>query len=92
MNIFCRECIKDQHTDEKCFVVDLYEIEKMRKLQRSNTMYNRNQLKKRKDGANEQCVVYDIEFNPQKKKKEKVGENHKNNYNTNEVRGRQGKP
>jgi hypothetical protein len=30
--IFCRECIKDQHTDEECFVVDLYEIEKMRKL------------------------------------------------------------
>lgn len=31
--VFCRECIKDYHTEEKCFVVDLYEIEKMRKLQ-----------------------------------------------------------
>ena len=30
--IFCRECIQVDHTDEKCFVVDLYEIEKMRKL------------------------------------------------------------
>ena len=30
--IFCRECIQIDHTDEKCFVVDLYEIEKMRKL------------------------------------------------------------
>lgn len=30
--IFCRECIKEYHTDEECFVVDLYEIEKMRKL------------------------------------------------------------
>jgi hypothetical protein len=30
--VFCRECIKDEHTDEDCFVVDLYEIEKMRKL------------------------------------------------------------
>ena len=30
--IFCRECIQVDHIDEKCFVVDLYEIEKMRKL------------------------------------------------------------
>ena len=32
-SIFCRECIKDLHNQEACFVVDLYEIEKMRKLQ-----------------------------------------------------------
>ena len=51
-------------------------------------MYNRNQLKKRKDGANQQCVVYDIEFNrDQKKKKDKQTVN-KNNYDTNETRGR----
>lgn len=31
-SIFCRECIKDLHNLEACFVVDLYEIEKMRKL------------------------------------------------------------
>lgn len=49
--IFCRECIKESHTDEDCFVVDLYEIEKMRKLQWQNISYNRNQLKKRKDGS-----------------------------------------
>jgi hypothetical protein len=24
--IFCRECIKDLHVEEACFVVDLYEI------------------------------------------------------------------
>ena len=24
--IFCRECIKPEHGDEECFVVDLYEI------------------------------------------------------------------
>ncbi len=42
LTIFCRECIKEAHTDEECFVVDLYEIEKMRKLQRQNTNYNRN--------------------------------------------------
>ena len=30
--IFCRECIAFEHVDDKCFVVDLYEIEKMRKL------------------------------------------------------------
>jgi hypothetical protein len=32
LTVFCRECIKEDHTDEKCFVVDLYEIEKMRKM------------------------------------------------------------
>jgi hypothetical protein len=34
LTVFCRECIKEDHTDEKCFVVDLYEIEKMRKMHR----------------------------------------------------------
>ena len=24
--IFCRECIKDEHSENECFVVDLYEI------------------------------------------------------------------
>jgi len=28
--VFCRECIKEEHNEEKCFVVDLYEIEKMK--------------------------------------------------------------
>ena len=28
--IFCRECIKTSHSDEDCFVVDLYEILRMR--------------------------------------------------------------
>lgn len=51
LTIFCRECIKEDHIDEDCFVVDLYEIEKMRKLQSQNMALNRNQLKKRKDGA-----------------------------------------
>ena len=32
LTIFCRECIKELHYEEQCFVVDLYEIEKMRKL------------------------------------------------------------
>lgn len=39
-SVFCRECIKDYHVDEECFVVDLYEIEKMRKLQRLNMKAN----------------------------------------------------
>lgn len=34
--VFCRECIKEDHTDERCFVVDLYEIEKMRKMHKAN--------------------------------------------------------
>ena len=55
--IFCRECIQEEHTDEKCFVVDLYEIEKMRKLQSHNVTLNRGQLAKRKDGATVSCVV-----------------------------------
>ena len=31
--IFCRECIKEYHSEEDCFVVDLYEIQRMRHLQ-----------------------------------------------------------
>jgi len=38
-------------------VVDLYEIEKMRKLHRMNNEKNRNQLEKRKDDADEACVT-----------------------------------
>ena len=34
--IFCRECIKQAHSDEECFVVDLYEIQRMRQLQSQN--------------------------------------------------------
>ena len=40
-SIFCRECIKDLHNQEACFVVDLYEIEKMRKLQEQNNNLNK---------------------------------------------------
>jgi len=39
-SIFCRECIKDLHYMDECFVVDLYEIEKMRVLQEKNTEAN----------------------------------------------------
>ena len=33
LTIFCRECIKQFHSDDECFVVDLYEIQRMRQLQ-----------------------------------------------------------
>ena len=26
LTVFCRECIKQLHSEEECFVVDLYEI------------------------------------------------------------------
>ena len=55
-SIFCRECIKDLHNSEACFVVDLYEIEKMRKLQEQNINLNKKQLIKRHDGASKSCV------------------------------------
>ena len=55
-SIFCRECIKDLHNTEACFVVDLYEIEKMRKLQEQNNEMNRKQLKARQDGASDAYV------------------------------------
>ena len=32
LTIFCRECIKQFHSDDECFVVDLYEIQRMRQL------------------------------------------------------------
>lgn len=66
--IFCRECIQVDHTDEKCFVVDLYEIEKMRKLQGQNILLNKAQLSKRKDGATVSCVVVET-YKPHERKK-----------------------
>ena len=30
LTVFCRECIKQFHSDDECFVVDLYEIQRMR--------------------------------------------------------------
>jgi hypothetical protein len=44
--IFCRECIRDDHTDTECFVVDLYEIQKMRDLQKQNMKKNSEQIEK----------------------------------------------
>jgi uncharacterized protein YbaR (Trm112 family) len=43
-SIFCRECIRELHNLEECFVVDLYEIEKMRKLQEANLCFNKKQI------------------------------------------------
>ena len=37
-------------------MVDLYEIEKMRKLQEQNNDLNKKQLSKRLDGADQSCV------------------------------------
>jgi hypothetical protein len=56
-SIFCRECIKDLHNLEACYVVDLYEIEKMRKLQEQNNTLNTAQLKNRTDGAQQSCIL-----------------------------------
>ncbi len=41
---------------DACFVVDLYEIEKMRKLQQQNNEMNRRQLTRRQDGATESYI------------------------------------
>ncbi len=60
LTVFCRECIKEDHTDERCFVVDLYEIEKMRKMHRLNQQMNKKQLEKRKDDADHSCVTQEI--------------------------------
>lgn len=42
---------------EACYVVDLYEIEKMRKLQEQNNGLNSAQLKNRTDGAQQSCIL-----------------------------------
>ena len=42
--IFCRECIAEDHTDPECFVVDLYEIQKMKDLQKQNMKSNNDQI------------------------------------------------
>ena len=46
--VFCRECIRVDHTDAECFVVDLYEIQKMRDLQKQNMKKNQEQIEKLK--------------------------------------------
>ena len=56
-SIFCRECIKDLHNLDSCFVVDLYEIEKMRTLQEMNNKQNAKQLEKRQDGQTQSCIL-----------------------------------
>ena len=63
-SIFCRECIKDLHHMDECFVVDLYEIEKMRVLQEKNTTANQAQLSKRTDGANQVYVEHGRPLSP----------------------------
>ena len=40
--IFWRECIKLYHCDEEWFVVDLYEIQKMRQLHEQNLKANKS--------------------------------------------------
>jgi hypothetical protein len=37
---FCRECIKMSHRDDKCCVVDLYDINKLFNLQEQNIYKN----------------------------------------------------
>ena len=37
---FCRECIKVYHRDEKCCVVDLFDISKLHQLQEQNIFKN----------------------------------------------------
>lgn len=47
LTVFCRECIRLHHSDDACFVVDLYEIQRMRKLQMENITKNVDQARKR---------------------------------------------
>ncbi len=47
LTVFCRECIRLHHSDDACFVVDLYEIQRMRKLQKENVTKNVDQARKR---------------------------------------------
>jgi len=44
--IFCRECIKIDHNDPSCFVVDLYEILKMKNVYMQNYESNMGQINK----------------------------------------------
>ena len=50
--VFCRECIKQYHSDDECFVVDLYEIQRMRQLQSQNIQKNLEQARKRNKPKN----------------------------------------
>lgn len=58
-SIFCRECIRELHNMDECFVVDLYEIEKMRKLQEGNILFNNKQIELR-GGKSESYVCHPV--------------------------------
>ena len=49
-NNFCRECIKSFHRNEKCCVVDLYDIHKLYQLNEQNIMKNEMIVKTRNNG------------------------------------------
>jgi hypothetical protein len=65
--IFCRECIRIDHIDEACFVVDLYEIQKMKQIHNQNIFNNLLQSKRsqeknlKKDDKEEQKLEEDKE-------------------------------
>ena len=49
-NNFCRECIKSFHRNDKCCVVDLYDIHKLYQLNEQNIMKNEMIVKTRNKG------------------------------------------
>ena len=49
-NNFCRECIKSFHRNEKCCVVDLYDIHKLFQLNEQNIIKNEMIVKTRNNG------------------------------------------
>lgn len=57
--IFCRECIRIDHTDEACFVVDLYEIQKMKQIHTQNMINNKMQAQRclEKNKENEKSSI-----------------------------------
>ena len=60
--IFCRECITVDHTEEACFVVDLYEIQKMKQIHKQNIINNRTQaqrcVEKNKEPAEDAKAIH----------------------------------
>ncbi len=81
--VFCRECIRTLHVDQACFVVDLYEIQKMKQIHSQNTLNNslqvkRSQQKNCKPETNSEFQIIEKET---KKEKPKNTPKHKKKIN-----------
>ena len=49
--LLCRDCVKEGHKEEECYLIDLYEIIKIRKMVKENNVENEKQVLKEVSSA-----------------------------------------